>query len=89
MGQLCNLSVNIMSGLGPICVSNVLYKFRTKIGPKQTQNVHVYYHSTNSNMDAFFVYLATNITKPCPGIRWDQSDTYVPKTSSLKYVGHF
>ena len=26
----------------------------------------------------FFLYLATNITKCCPGIRWDQSGTYVP-----------
>ena len=34
----------------------------------------------------FFLYLATNITKCCPGIRWDQSGTYVPIMSSQRTI---
>ena len=36
-------------------------------------------HGTNYSSEAFFLHLATNTPKFCPGTLWDQYSTYVPK----------
>ena len=67
--------------MGPICISNLIYKFRSQIGPnKQKFSMFTIVRRITLWMH-FFWYLTINITKPCPGSCWDpdQSGTYVPK----------